>query len=318
MTTSYKIALAAAGLLLLVVVASLFMQNTPAPADGEATPSEDPTTAGASEAPESPESPPGPVASRPGAGTDPTHIRFTDPQLDRLPEPAAEAYPSLSVGRSPFGESGSIFADDFPPPPVREETPAPSADDDTIAASPSPDAAPAEDAGPPATPGLALGPVDTPATLDAETGTVSPPAQITVSSTEPPVLRRYTVEAGDSLSSIALTVYGSANRWVEIAQANPLVDPNRLRVGQEIKLPDLRGGAVAAAPGEAGEDLPRRGATYTVKAGDTLSSIAKQYYNSASKWELLYQANRRAIGDDPGNVRVGMELLIPPPASGAN
>ncbi|MEM8739810.1 MAG: LysM domain-containing protein, partial [Planctomycetota bacterium] len=146
----------------------------------------------------------------------------------------------------------------------------------------------------------------------------------------PPLLRLYTVESGDNLSSIALEVYGDDTKWVDIAQANPLVDPNRLRVGQEIKLPDLaaaagraaetagRGESSAESEPPAATELPRRGTTYTVRSGDNLSSIAKQFYNATAKWQLIYQANRRAIGDDPGNLQVGMELLIPPPDTGAN
>lgn len=120
------------------------------------------------------------------------------------------------------------------------------------------------------------------------------------------------------MSSIALAKYGSANKWVELAQANPLVDPNRLKVGQVIKLPSLSPSPTADPDSSVGDDLPRRGATYTVKAGDNLSNVAKQFYNSPSKWELIYQANRQTIGENPGNLKVGMELLIPPPASGAD
>ena len=56
---------------------------------------------------------------------------------------------------------------------------------------------------------------------------------------------------------------------------------------------------------------------YTVKENDTLSGIAKQFYNAASKWQFIYEANRAAIGSNPGRLKTGTVLVIPPPDSGA-
>jgi len=47
----------------------------------------------------------------------------------------------------------------------------------------------------------------------------------------------YTIQRGDTLIAIAAHFYGNASQWSVIAQANPEVDPRRLRVGQVIKLP---------------------------------------------------------------------------------
>ena len=47
----------------------------------------------------------------------------------------------------------------------------------------------------------------------------------------------YTIQRGDTLMAIAAHFYGNASQWSVIAQANPEVDPRRLRVGQVIKLP---------------------------------------------------------------------------------
>jgi nucleoid-associated protein YgaU len=51
---------------------------------------------------------------------------------------------------------------------------------------------------------------------------------------------------------------------------------------------------------------------YVVRSGDNLSRIARAYYNDPGLWRLIYDANRRTIGDDPGRLRVGMRLTIPP------
>jgi nucleoid-associated protein YgaU len=51
---------------------------------------------------------------------------------------------------------------------------------------------------------------------------------------------------------------------------------------------------------------------YTVKEGDTLSAIAKKFYGDAGKYMVIYEANKDLIGDDPGLIKVGQELKIPP------
>ncbi len=49
----------------------------------------------------------------------------------------------------------------------------------------------------------------------------------------------YTVKSGDTLSAIALHYYGSAARgaYMKIANANGLDDPNKIYVGQKLKIP---------------------------------------------------------------------------------
>lgn len=79
-------------------------------------------------------------------------------------------------------------------------------------------------------------------TVKADFGNV----QSQVTSTEPiagaeatPAAQTYTVAKGDSLSKIAKQVYGSANRWHAIFNANrdQLDDPDKIFPGQVLKLP---------------------------------------------------------------------------------
>jgi nucleoid-associated protein YgaU len=49
---------------------------------------------------------------------------------------------------------------------------------------------------------------------------------------------------------------------------------------------------------------------YTVKQGDSLSSIAKHYYGDTKKWTLLYDVNKSHI-KDPDKIFPGMVLTIP-------
>lgn len=54
---------------------------------------------------------------------------------------------------------------------------------------------------------------------------------------QPPANRTYTIRKGDTLWSIAKREYGNGQRWKEIAQANPSVDPKKMLIGQQVVLP---------------------------------------------------------------------------------
>lgn len=54
----------------------------------------------------------------------------------------------------------------------------------------------------------------------------------------------YTIKSGDNLSKISKLFYGNANYYEKIAQANGISDPNKIRAGQEIKLPVIENGQV--------------------------------------------------------------------------
>ena len=61
-----------------------------------------------------------------------------------------------------------------------------------------------------------------------------------------PAARTYVVRSGDTLSRIAASELGSADRWREIAAANPRVDPDRLFVGAQLVLPGARDAGLVA------------------------------------------------------------------------
>lgn len=63
----------------------------------------------------------------------------------------------------------------------------------------------------------------------------------------------------------------------------------------------VTGGGAATAAG---------GHTYTVKAGDTLSAIAKQHLGDANKYMKIYEANRDQLSD-PDKIKPGQVLKIP-------
>jgi len=47
----------------------------------------------------------------------------------------------------------------------------------------------------------------------------------------------YIVRSGDNLSKISNYFYGDANKYMDIAKANSLADPNKVQVGQKLKIP---------------------------------------------------------------------------------
>jgi LysM repeat protein len=117
----------------------------------------------------------------------------------------------------------------------------------------------------------------------------------------------YTIQSGDSFEGIAVSWFGDPQKQSLIAMANPTVDPLRLQVGQIIKLPPKNSVSTIrrANPAAGGEII------HTVQSGETLSDISLEYFGKASRWQEIHDANLAIIGDDPGNLKVGMEIVIP-------
>lgn len=125
----------------------------------------------------------------------------------------------------------------------------------------------------------------------------------------------YTVQPGDTFSSIASKHYKDESRWFDIAQSNPTVDPTRLRVGQELRLPAIQFLAKHEEPIPAG---PTGIKTYTIRPGDSLSTVAEVSYGDPTLWRVIYNFNRDKIGDNPNAIQAGMTLRVPPRVQGAN
>ncbi len=96
-----------------------------------------------------------------------------------------------------------------------------------------------------------------------------------------PSAKVYSVQKGDTLSSIASS-YGTS--WKQLAEYNNLSNPNQLKIGQELRIPESIGSAVAYASKKSATPVSSRpiagaikqGSTYVIKKGDMLSSIAKR------------------------------------------
>jgi NitT/TauT family transport system substrate-binding protein len=70
------------------------------------------------------------------------------------------------------------------------------------------------------------------------------------------------------------------------------------------------GTSTKAVPPTAAEPSGALPQEYTVKAGDTLSKIAGQFYGSIQKWQKIYQANAEAV-KNPDYIFIGQKLTIP-------
>jgi LysM repeat protein/septum formation topological specificity factor MinE len=54
---------------------------------------------------------------------------------------------------------------------------------------------------------------------------------------------------------------------------------------------------------------------HTVRAGDTLSHLALQYYGNARKWQQIYEANKETM-KNPNYIYIGQKVLVPTDTQG--
>lgn len=154
---------------------------------------------------------------------------------------------------------------------------------------------------------------DTASSSSASTSSTAPTSASGSSSTTP--AGTYTIQVGDTFSSIALDHYGESRHYLLIQQANPGIDPQRLKPGMTIKLPSLPTRSTDATRDDtAGTPAPLDEARqYRVQIGDSLHAISTRLYGDISRWQKIYDLNRTQIGDNPARLKVGMILVLPEP-----
>ena len=87
-----------------------------------------------------------------------------------------------------------------------------------------------------------------------------------------------------------------------------LVNPNADDIIADINVVQ-QASAAASAGGGGGQAAGSQ--TYTVKSGDTLSKISKQFYGDSNEYMRIFYANRGHL-KAPDRIQVGQELVIPP------
>ncbi len=245
------------------------------------------------------ESEPGPADTRPAPEPHKLTLPLPDSETPRLPI-ETELNIDVDIGESPGTSSPRPTPVPTPATTKLTEPSEPDVEDEV-------DAAPPEPAGPTMS-SLFPEPAEEPTPSELATGRSSPAT--------PAVPRQYTIQSGDNFSKLGERFYGSESAWVDIAQANPTVDPEALKVGQVIRLPRPQdvGRTFKLAPDEQTQVPPPSDGppnVIVVEKGDTLSDISQRAYGTARHWRAIYEANRDKL-KSPDIIRPGIVLEIPP------
>lgn len=105
----------------------------------------------------------------------------------------------------------------------------------------------------------------------------------------PKGFREYTIMQGDTLYALSLRFNTTVQKLLD---ANPLItDPESLRIGQKICVPDV---------------CPEGYMEYTIMSGDTLYALAIRYNTTVQ--DLL---DVNSLITDPESLRVGQRICVP-------
>ena len=123
------------------------------------------------------------------------------------------------------------------------------------------------------------------------------------------VVTTYTVRVGETLGEIASRELGSFRKWREIASLNGIDDPANIMPGRTLRMPTAATARKQKTPLKPAISTVDND-SHRVSEGETLSSIAGDYYNDVTKYQVIVNANPSV---DPSRLRIGMVLIIPKP-----
>ena len=113
----------------------------------------------------------------------------------------------------------------------------------------------------------------------------------------------FNLQVEDAGGVIALR--GDVQTQADKDKAQQVVQRLGVAAANYLTVQGVAGGLTDMSDGRAGG-----GQSYTVKSGDTLSKIAKQFYGDASQWKKIHAANRAKI-PNPDLIHPGDQLTIP-------
>jgi LysM repeat protein len=137
---------------------------------------------------------------------------------------------------------------------------------------------------------------------------------------------------GESLSMIAQWYTGNAENWKVLAKINPGIDPNRIQMGERVRVPENlmktknpmpeRFVALKPKPSKPKKTTSETPKTINTKppptpapyehkvrwSGESLSIIAKWYTGSVENWKALSKANPKI---NPSRIHKGQKIRIP-------
>lgn len=118
----------------------------------------------------------------------------------------------------------------------------------------------------------------------------------------------YIVRVGESLSSIAMKIYGSSDKWQEMVELTSLSNPNLVKPGDVVYY-QLTESTLAFASAYEGATRD----VVTVQPGDTLAGIAQRIYGAAGDWKFIWRHNSELA--NPDKLEVGQAVYYVNPAS---
>lgn len=127
------------------------------------------------------------------------------------------------------------------------------------------------------------------------------------SSTAATTVGTYTVKAGDTLSAIASRYSTSSST---LASLNSLSNPNLIYVGQVLKVSS--NASTSSSTSSSANSTVTTAASYTVKAGDTVSAIAAKY---GTTYQALASTNSIS---NPNDIYVGQVIKVSATATAAS
>jgi nucleoid-associated protein YgaU len=219
--------------------------------------------------------------------------------------------------QTPTVASKSDNAADVAAPAAGDATPADSATAQPLAAGNPADQASAAAAAAADTATAANPPVDAD---KSASGLVAENAAPTTTQPSASAERTHVVQPGEMLTSIAAAAYGDSRKWKQIADANPNVDPDRMKPGTKLVIPVLAAytqpGSHQTAASTAAIDTRTQ---YRVQPNDSLYRISLKLYGKADHVDQLYSDNKDVIGADPRRLKLDMILkLSDPPTAGVS